>query len=141
MPKIIIEQSFNAPQETVFKELSNHENFGKIVNAKIVRIKDATGNDPNGVGSVRSIQLGIELLQETVTKYESPNLIEYKITSKTPMSHHLGRLQFSTPTKGTTHLLYTIEMESKLPAVATVTAFVLNLIIKNGLKRFAAKYK
>lgn len=141
MQKIIIEQTFNAPQETIFDELSNHETFGKIVNAKIVRLKVADGKYPNGVGSVRSIQLGVELLQETVTKFEKPNLIEYKITSKTPLSYHLGRLVFTTPASGKTQLLYTIEMESKFIIIEKMLSFILDKIIANGLKKFAKKYK
>jgi hypothetical protein len=141
MQTIQVKQSFNAPQQLIFDYLSNHNNLGSILNANIKRIKDADGIDPNGVGSVRSINLGIEILQETVVTYHSPNIIEYKITSNAPVVYHLGTLEFSSPTKNTTLLVYTIQLESKFAIVDPVISFLLKFTIENGLKKLAAKYK
>lgn len=141
MHTIQITQLFNAPQQEIFDYLSDHNNFGKLLNADILRIKDAEGENPNGLGSVRSIRLGFELVQETVITFESPTLIEYKITSNVPIVHHHGRLVFSSPEKGVTLLNYTIEMETKIPFADGVLLFILKTIITNGLKKLAAKYK
>ena len=141
MQTIRMTQLFNASQREVFDFLSNHNNLGKILNANIERIRDAEGLDPNGLGSVRSIKLGIELVQETVTTFEAPNLIEYTITSNAPINYHLGRLEFSTPEKGKTLLTYTIDMETKIPFADSASLFVLKTIISNGLKKLASKYK
>lgn len=140
MNTIQMTQTFNAPQQEIFDYLSDHENLSDILNANITRIKDADGNNPNGVGSVRSIKIGIEILQETVITFDSPNLIEYKITSNAPIRYHLGRLEFSTPEQGKTLLNYTIEMESKIGFIDGFVGFILQTIIGNGLKKLAAKY-
>ena len=98
MQHISITQSFNAPKKEIFDYLSDHNNLSSILGAQIKRIKNADGDNPNGLGSVRSIGMGIELLQETVTKFEAPDLIEYQISNKVPINYHLGRLEFSSPT-------------------------------------------
>ena len=38
--KIKMYQEFNAPVEQVWEAFNNHENFGKIMGEKIIRIKD-----------------------------------------------------------------------------------------------------
>lgn len=141
MQTIRMTQVFNAPQEEIFNYLCDHNNMGKVLNANIVRITDAEGENPNGVGSVRSIRLGVELVQETVTAFDEPNLIEYQITSNAPIQYHLGRMKFSTPEAGKTQLDYTIDMETKVPLADGILLFVLKTIITAGLKNLAARYK
>lgn len=141
MHTIVMKQHFNAPQKEIFDFLSDHENLGGILKANIKRIKNAEGKNPNGVGSVRSIKMGIEILQESVVTFNEPNLIEYKITSNAPINYHLGRLEFSTPETGKTDLIYTITMESKVKVFDGLLGFVLKTVIGNGLKQLASKYK
>ena len=141
MNTIQMSQSFNAPRQEIFNYLSDHENLGSILSANIKRIKNSDGNNPNGVGSVRSIRMGIEILQETVVTFDEPNLIEYKITSNVPINYHLGRLAFSSPEPGKTMLNYTITMESKLSFADGILGFILKTVISSGLKKLAAKYR
>ena len=60
MPKheVIAEQAFAAPRDQVFEHLTNHNKVGKVVGAKMRRIKDAEGDNPNGLGSVRKVTVG-----------------------------------------------------------------------------------
>ena len=141
MKSIQMTQQFNAPQQVIFDFLSEHNNLGPILGADIKRIKDADGSNPNGLGSVRSIKMGIEILQETVVTFDAPNVIEYKITSNAPIKYHLGRLEFTTPENGKTFLNYTIEMESKFSFLDGIITLFLESTIKRGLKNLAAKYK
>lgn len=141
MQTVHITQEFNAPQQEIFDYLSDHNNFGSILNANITRIKDADGKNPNGLGSVRSIKLGLELLQETIVTFDSPNLIEYKITNNVPVKYHLGTLEFSSPSENKTLLNYTIQMESKFGFLDPLILFGIKTTIVNGLKKLAAKYK
>lgn len=141
MQTLVVRQEFNAPQQEIFDYLSNHNNLSSVLNANIKRIKDADGNNPNGVGSVRSIKLGIEILQETVVVFDAPNLIEYKISSNAPINYHLGTLAFSSPSKNKTLLVYTIQLESKFAIIDPILVLGLRLTIQNGLKKLATKYK
>lgn len=141
MQTIHITQEFNAPQQEIFDYLSDHNNFGSLLNANITRIKDADGDNPNGLGSVRSIKLGVELLQETIVTFDEPNLIEYKITNNVPINYHLGTLEFSSPAKNKTLLNYSIQMESKLGFIDGAILFLIKTSIVNGLKNLAKKYQ
>ena len=134
MQTVHITQEFNAPQQVIFDYLSDHNNFGSLLNANITRIKDAAGENPNGLGSVRSIKLGIEILQETIVTFDSPNLIEYKITNNVPVKYHLGTLEFTALSKDKTLLNYTIQMESKFGFLDSAILFIIQTSIKNGLK-------
>jgi len=141
MQTIQMTQEFNAPQQVIFDYLSDHNNLSSILNANITRIKDADSDNPNGLGSIRSIKMGIEILQETVVTFDNPNLIEYKISSNVPINYHLGTLEFSSPSNNKTLLVYTIQMESKFALIDPIITFVLETTIKNGLKKLANSYK
>lgn len=141
MQTVHIIQEFNAPQQVIFDYLSDHNNFGSLLNANITRIKDADGENPNGLGSVRSIKLGVEILQETIVTFDEPNLIEYKISNNVPIKYHLGTLEFSSPAKNKTILNYTIQLESKFGFLDAGILFAIKTTIKNGLKKLANKYK
>ena len=45
---IKITQLFNAPVDTIFSLLSDHEAFGKVLNAKIKRVVESQGENKNG---------------------------------------------------------------------------------------------
>lgn len=141
MQSIYMSQIFNAPQEEIFEFLSNHNNLGKLLHANITRIKDAEEDNLNGIGSVRSIRMGIEILQETVTDFEAPDYIVYEITSKAPINFHQGRLEFTTLEEGKTQLIYTIDLETKFPFIDNGILFVLKTIISHGLKNLAERYQ
>ncbi len=141
MASVHMTQEFNAPQQEIFDYLSDHNNFGSLLNANITRIKDAPGDNPNGLGSVRSIKIGIELLQETIVRFEPPSVIEYKISNNVPVKYHLGRLEFSSPEPNKTVLNYTIDLETKIGFIDSLLLFGIETTIKSGLKKLAGKYK
>ena len=132
---------FNAPVETVFATLSDHEAMGKVLNAKVKRIKDGQ-DDVNGIGSVRRITpVPLADFEETVTAFEPNKLVEYTITKGSPLKNHLGRMVFS-ENGGKTHLHYTIQFEPKVPVPFSglVVKSVLEKVILRGLHKLAKQY-
>ena len=132
---------FNAPVETVFATLSDHEAMGKVLNAKVKRIKDGQ-DDVNGIGSVRRITpVPLADFEETVTAFEPNKLVEYTITKGSPLKNHLGRMVFS-ENGGKTHLHYTIQFEPKepVPLSGLVVKSVLEKVILRGLHKLAKQY-
>lgn len=132
---------FNAPVDTVFGELSDHENMGKVLGAKIKRVKNGDDNI-NGVGSVRRITpVPLAGFEETVTAFEPNKLIEYTITKGSPLKNHLGRMVFSEH-NGKTRLHYTIQFEPRLPVplAGMIIKTALEKVILSGLHRVAAQY-
>jgi len=89
--RVDIVQNFPFSVDKLYSYLSDHENLGLILPAKIRRIKDGKAG-VNGVGSVRKLTLpGGVSLEETVTKAEKNKLIEYTITrGGFPVKNHLG---------------------------------------------------
>ena len=133
---------FNAPLDTIFSQLSDHEKMGEVLNANVKRIKD--GDEyVNGIGSVRRITpVPLAGFEETVTAFEPNKLIEYTITKGTPLKNHFGRMLFSEH-EGKTHLHYTIQFQPKLPIplAGRVVKTVLEKILLSGLEKLARQYK
>lgn len=143
MAKNIIQMNvaFNAPVETVFAELSDHEKMGKVLGAKVKRIKEGK-NSTNGVGSIRRLTpVPLADFEETVTGFEPNKLIEYTVTKGSPIKNHLGRMVFS-EANGKTHLHYTIQFDMKLgiPFTGLILKTVLEKVITSGLHKLARTY-
>lgn len=133
--------TFNAPVSVVFGELSDHEKMGKILGAKVKRVKDGKGN-VNGIGSVRRLTpVPLADFEETVTGFEPNKLIEYTVTKGSPIKNHLGRMVFS-ESNGKTHLHYTIQFDMKvgIPFSGFVLKNVLEKVITVGLNKLAKSY-
>lgn len=137
--RIEVTQDFSFPVERLYAFLSEHENLGAIFPAKIKRIR-AGQDGANGVGSVRRINVAPGLaLEETVTKAEPNQLIEYTITKGGwPINHHLGVMRFSSTAKGS-RLHYTIDLGAALPGSAWLVKTALGGSIRSGLKKLAAR--
>ena len=91
---IEIQEQYDLPKDKVFALFSDHKRLGGVLGAPIKRIKDSNQADPNGVGSVRRIGVGPLGLEETVIAFEQDALIEYTVTSVSPIRNHLGRIRF-----------------------------------------------
>ena len=139
--KAHIYQEFDAPAEKIWEDMSDHENFGKMMGQKIARIVDST--DPgnvNGVGSVRGFKMPM-YVEETITRSERGKRIEYKITKGTPLNHHYGTILFADLGDGRSSVDYTIEMGSKIPFIAAIIKVALEKGIGGGLKNHARRLK
>jgi len=138
--QVDIKQSFNAPIETVFSALTDHNNFGKVVKAKIIRIKDSESDNVNGVGSIRRITpLPFSHFEETVVTFEANQLMEYVVSKGSPIKNHKGRMAFSEK-DGVTQLRYTIDFEPKIPFLGTLLKGLIEGPLVKGLKTLAVSY-
>ncbi|MFB2704178.1 MULTISPECIES: SRPBCC family protein [Marinobacter] len=135
MYTIEISETFNVPRKKVFALFADHQRFGKMLGAPVKRIKDSDQADPNGLGSVRKIGIGPLSLEETVLNFEPETLIEYAITSMSPIKNHLGRIRFSDTPDGQTQLNYTITFEDIVPFSGKVVSVALEQGLRRGIKR------
>ncbi|AMQ90278.1 MULTISPECIES: SRPBCC family protein [Marinobacter] len=135
MYTIEINETFNVPRKKVFALFADHQRFGKMLGAPVKRIKDSDQADPNGLGSVRKIGIGPLSLEETVLNFEPDTLIEYAITSMSPIKNHLGRIRFSETPDGQTQLNYTITFEDIVPFSGKVVSVALEQGLRRGIKR------
>lgn len=135
MYTIEIDETFDVPRRKVFALFADHHRFGKLLGAPVKRIKDSDQADPNGIGSVRKIGIGPIGLEETVLNFEPDSLIEYTITSLSPIRNHLGRIRFEDTPEGHTRVNYTITFEDIVPFTGKVVSSALEQGIRRGIKR------
>jgi len=140
---IEIRQSFDAPVEKVFKVLTGHESFGKVIRKNIERVVDSRDENKNGVGSVRRIYpFPLPAFEETVTRFEPNRLMEYVVSKGSPIKNHKGRMAFSAE-QGKTNLYYTIDFEPKLPFMlfGAILKRAIEKPIRTGIERLAESYQ
>lgn len=135
MYTIEIEETFDVPRNRVFALFADHQRFGKLLGAPVRRIKDSDQADPNGLGSVRKIGIGPVGLEETVTGFEPDSLIEYTITSASPIKNHLGRIRFEDTPEGHTRINYRITFDEFLPYTGKLVSAALEQGIRKGIRR------
>jgi len=140
---IKITQRFNAPVDTIFTLLTDHESFGKVINAKMKRVLDSRDENKNGLGSVRRIDVFPTVaFEETVIAFKPNRLMSYTATKGSPIKKHLGTMVFSHE-HGKTKLTYTIDFEAKLPLYffGPVIRIAIEKTMRHGLKRLSDRYE
>lgn len=140
---IKIIQLFSAPVDTIFSLLTDPKAFGKVINAKIKRVVDGQGENKNGLGSVRRINVFPALaFEEIVIEFEPNQLMAYAVSKGSPIKNHQGRMAFSHE-QGKTRLIYTIDFEPKLPFLffGPLIRKAIEKSMRDGLKRLSAQYE
>jgi uncharacterized membrane protein len=135
-------QDFEAPVQNVFAFFSDHERWSEIFPAAVKRIQ--YGEDPrdaNSKGSVRRIIAFPLVLEETITGYQAPRFIEYKVTYGFGLKNHVGSMEFIDLGNGRCRLDYTISFEPILPLSGFVIKNLLQTIISNGVGTAARKFR
>ncbi|TDP48854.1 SRPBCC family protein [Zavarzinia compransoris] len=136
--RISIQQDFRMPVAELYALLSEHENLSKVfAPAVVTRLRDGD-TVRNGVGSVRRLKMPVGApFEETVTQAVENELIEYRITSGSPLKNHLGTMRFSARPGGGSHLDYTIVFEGRVPFIGGLVRLLLDRGIRRGLGAFA----
>jgi hypothetical protein len=140
---IKIIQLFNAPVDTIFGILADHEAFGEVMNTKIKRVVDSQSENKNGMGAVRRIYIFPALaFEETVIAFEPNRMIAYTVSKGSPIKKHQGRMVFSHE-QGNTKLMYTIDFEPKRPFIffGPLIKKAIEKSMREGLKRLSAQYE
>ena len=92
---ISVSQAFNVPREEVFAIIADPYKIAAVNSYGVERIKDSTGGDINGVGSIRRLKMGfLSSIDEVITVFDVPELIEYRVLKGAPVRNHVGRMKF-----------------------------------------------
>ena len=133
--RVRFEQFFAAERERVFAYFADHAKFGRIWPGRFRRIREsADAAQPNGLGSVREIRTSGFTVEETITAFDPPARIEYRVTRGGPIKNHLGRLLFSEVPGGTV-LEYSIEFDPRLRLTGGFIASILCASWHRGVQR------
>jgi len=139
---IEIRQSFNAPVETIFNILTDHESFGNVITTKVRRVVDCPKENKNGVGSVRRVfSFPLPAFEETVVTFEPNFLMEYVVSKGSPIKNHTGRMEFSEE-GGITRLCYFIDFDPRLPftLLGPVLKSAIEKPIRKSLEKLSKRY-
>ncbi|WP_166258478.1 SRPBCC family protein [Marinobacter salicampi] len=132
---IDIDETYSVSRPRAFALFADHRRFGKLLGAPVKRVKDSQQADPNGLGSVRKIGLGPIGLEETIIRFEPDELIEYSITSISPLRNHLGRIRFTDAPGGRTTINYSIRFDDIVPFTGKLVHMALEKGIRKGMRR------
>ena len=131
---VIVDHDFSKPPERVFDYMTEHENLAELFGAHVTRLQDGRDGERNGVGSVRRLKVGpAPAFEETVTEFERPARIVYRITKGSPLRGHVGVMTFEPDGRGGTHLHYDIRLASPVPGLAALVRASLTRSVNKGL--------
>jgi uncharacterized protein YndB with AHSA1/START domain len=132
---VTVDHVFAKPPEQVFAYLAEHENLAELFGAKVTRLKDGDDGHRNGVGSVRKLQLGpAPSFEETVTEFDPPHRIVYRITRGSPLRGHVGVMTFAPEGTGT-RFHYDIRLASPVPGLAPIVRASLSRSVNKSLAK------
>ncbi|OUZ09475.1 MxaD family protein [Aeromicrobium sp. PE09-221] len=102
MQTISLMKTIPAPIVIVFDEYTDHERLSDLPMAISSKVTTPGRTEKNGLGAVRRLNAALIQLQEEITAFERPHLMEYRITWSFPKARHdLGRVEFSEVPGGT----------------------------------------
>ena len=137
---LVMDYTFACPPHVLFDRLTDHEGFGSLLGQTIKRVKDGPADALNGKGAVRRIHLAPGLsFEETVTAYEPPRLMEYRVSRGSPIKQHWGQLLVS-PTEHGCRLVYRIDFAPRVPGTGKLLARLIQRPIENMLQRLQTEY-
>lgn len=127
---------FDHPPQKVFDFFAVHENLMHVFGGKIRLSQPAPeGDNPNGLGSVRTISLGPGPdFDERIEAFEPASRIEYTITRGSPVKNHYGTMCFSDDNGGTL-LDYRIRLAGRIPGTTGLIAGIMARTLSKGLPK------
>lgn len=121
--------------ETLFGRIADHEKLGKVLGVPVRRSHDGEG-DLNGLGSVRTMGFKPLDFDETITAFDPPRRIDYRITRGSPLRNHQASVVLS-PNGAATEVTWSIEFETVPALLGPVVKRALGLGIRHGLRKLA----
>ena len=97
MQTILIEKILDAKIDDVFAYLADHESYGSFKGIDECTLVKYGDDEKNGVGARRRLKIGAMRLDEDITAFEAPTLMEYRISKSFPLpiDHKLGQIKLT----------------------------------------------
>ncbi|MCW2958995.1 MAG: hypothetical protein JWP18_1798 [Solirubrobacterales bacterium] len=128
MPGFLITKQINAPVQTVFDVLTQHDGYGAFSPGPVrVELERPGTPDANGVGAIRKILGAGPAIREEVYRYDEPTHFSYGIISGAPVKDHRGDVVLEERAGGT-FMTYRITFDAALP-LRPVMLGVMRLVV------------
>ncbi len=123
MRTIKVQHFIFAPIERVFELLTEHAGYVRLPGVKSAKLTRLGTTEPNGLGAVRELRLGLACFVEEITAFERPTRFEYRIVQSRPkLEHQLGRLTFRAVSGGT-EICWTSTFRVAVPLLGGLLTF------------------
>lgn len=117
MQTIDLTRVIPAPIDIVFDEYTDHERLSDLPMAVSSTVTTPGRTEKNGLGAIRRLNAVAIQLEEEITAFERPHLMEYRIIWSFPKARHeLGRVEF-TEVPGGTQVHWTTVFSVHLPVL------------------------
>ena len=135
---ISVSHEFDVPREAVFAVIADPYKLAAVNSFRVERIKDITDDDINGVGSVRRLKMGFfRSIDEVITVFDAPELIEYRVLKGVPVKNHVGRMKFVDIGNGRSRVDFLIQFDSAFPGLGSVLRMGLQKTIATSMTNIA----
>ena len=134
MKRIELSQDIDAPIETVWAAITDHEGMSGWSPVKRVVLDPKGSPDPDGLGAIRHMKGMGPTIVEEVTKWSPPNEYVYELRAGAPIRDHRGVVQLQDHGKAT-RVLWTIQFRPSVPGTGWLIASLLRKVIGQMLKQ------
>ena len=136
--KIVFEHEFPVSPEGLWPWLTEPERMCRWSTAPVSSLAEGPCGKPGGVGSRRSVQVGLGpvqlLLIEEIRVSDPPSCLEYQVVSGGGLRHHYGTIIIETLPTGS-RLCWEIEYQTWLPGLGYPMRWLLRQQLGASLSR------
>ncbi len=120
MRTIHVTRTIPATPEAVFDVLADHAGYARFPGVRKATLVRHGSLEPNGVGALRAMDLGVAWFEEEITGFERPTRLDYRIVrSRPPVDHEGGSLTL-TPVPGGVEVSWTSTFHVRVPLVGSL---------------------
>lgn len=134
MKRLELTEVIDAPIETVFAAITDHERMNEWSPMKSVVLDPKGSPDPNGLGAIRHMKGAGPTIVEEVTEWSPPNEYSYRLRAGAPIRDHRGVVQL-TRDGDATRVLWLIQFRPTIPGTGFLIVGVLRKAVGGMLRK------
>ena len=134
MKRLEFTQVIDAPMETVWAAITDHEGMSEWSPVKRVVLDPKGTPDPNGLGAIRHMKGAGPTIVEEVIEWSPPHEYVYLLRAGAPIRDHRGCVQLS-ERGDATNVLWTIQFRPSIPGTGWLIAGLLRKVVGGMLKQ------
>ncbi|MFC3093824.1 SRPBCC family protein [Alteromonas sediminis] len=127
MIEVYTKGEVHLPPRQLQKIFLDHINLDRFFNAKFSLVRKSDSENPNGLGAIRLVDVGIAKFKEEIVFVTDTELHYKVIGDRVPVKHHMGKIKWTPCDTGRCLFEYSITCTSNSP--------VPNFILKWALQR------
>lgn len=117
MQTIQTKRTIHASPEAIFDVLADHAGYARFPGVRKATLVRRGSPEPNGVGALRAMDLGVAQFEEEITRFERPTRLDYRIVrSRPPVDHEGGSITLK-PVPGGVEVSWTSTFHVRVPLV------------------------